>query len=229
MVFPWFLHTKVNNTTEPRHYFKRMCLCGAFKNGKNGGPAAGRANRTLQAYRSPHMSNLVLAFKWGKALSYTVVWRWELGNHGTEEQSEQLPSAHHLLNHSFKATQLKSGSFRVTVDGVPKALEMFLHKEKITCQLVKAVTKNMSSNDNLSQNSSGQNWTPNPKRASHDPQRHSRKVNPTSLMCVWMWLTIDSRMGNGFWSSNKALAFFIDFNSKGTDSAQTNSTVFAPT
>jgi len=45
----------------------------------------------------------------------------------------------------FKATQLKFGSFRVTVDGVPKALDI-LHKEKRTYQLVKAVTKRCQSN-----------------------------------------------------------------------------------
>lgn len=59
---------------------------------------------------------------------------------GSEEHSEHRLPVHRYLNHSFKATQLKSGSFRVTVDGVPKALDI-LHKEKITCQLVKAVTK----------------------------------------------------------------------------------------
>jgi len=59
---------------------------------------------------------------------------------GQRSTQEQHLLVHHLLNHSFKATQLKSGSFRVTVDGVPKALDI-LHKEKITCQLVKAVTK----------------------------------------------------------------------------------------
>ena len=61
---------------------------------------------------------------------YTVVprWSWEkkrAKNHGTEEQSEHHLPVHRLLNHSFKATQLKSGSFRVTVDGVPKALDIF--------------------------------------------------------------------------------------------------------
>lgn len=44
---------------------------------------------------------------------------------GQEEQSGRHLPLHHLLNHSFKATQLKSGSFRVTVDGVPKALDIF--------------------------------------------------------------------------------------------------------
>jgi lipoate-protein ligase B len=44
----------------------------------------------------------------------------------------------------FKATQHKFGSFRVTVDGVPKALDI-LHKEKRTYQLVKAVTKRCQS------------------------------------------------------------------------------------
>lgn len=61
-------------------------------------------------------------------------------NHESEEQSVHHLLVHRLLNHSFKATQLKSGSFRVTVDGLPKALDI-LHKEKITCQLEKAVTK----------------------------------------------------------------------------------------
>lgn len=49
---------------------------------------------------------------------------------GPEEHSEHHLPVHRLLNHSVKATQLKSGSFRVTVDGVPKALDI-LHKEKI--------------------------------------------------------------------------------------------------
>lgn len=42
-----------------------------------------------------------------------------------EEQSNLHLLVHHLLDHSFKATQLKSGLFRVTVDGVPKALDFF--------------------------------------------------------------------------------------------------------
>lgn len=49
----------------------------------------------------------------------------EQTDHGREEHSERHLPAHRLLNHSFKATQLKSGSFRVTVDGVPKALDVF--------------------------------------------------------------------------------------------------------
>lgn len=75
------------------------------------------------------------------------------------------PLAHCLLNHSFKATQLKSGSFRVTVDGVPKALDI-LHKEKITCQLVKAVTKkDVCQVTRTSQKFQSGNLKPHPKRA----------------------------------------------------------------
>ncbi len=48
---------------------------------------------------------------------------------GQRNTQEHHLLVHRLLNHSFKATQLKSGSFRVTVDGVPKALDI-LHKEK---------------------------------------------------------------------------------------------------
>lgn len=44
---------------------------------------------------------------------------------GQKNNSEHHLLAHHLLNHQYKATQLKSGSFRVTVDGVPEALEVF--------------------------------------------------------------------------------------------------------
>lgn len=48
---------------------------------------------------------------------------------GQRKRSDHHLLIHLLLNHSFKATQLKYGSFRVTVDGVPKALDI-LHKEK---------------------------------------------------------------------------------------------------
>lgn len=85
-------------------------------------------------------------------------------SHGTKEHPEHHPLAHCLLNHSFKATQLKSGSFRVTVDGVPKALDI-LHKEKITCQLVKAVTKkDVCQVTRTSQKFQLGNLKPHPKR-----------------------------------------------------------------
>lgn len=50
----------------------------------------------------------------------------EKSDRGTLRASSTGPLFFFLsLNHSFKATQLKSGSFRVTVDGVPKALDIF--------------------------------------------------------------------------------------------------------
>lgn len=68
-----------------------------------------------------------------------------------EKHSEQHLLVHHLLNHSFKATQLKSGSFRVTVDGVPKALDI-LHKQKNNLSVSKGCYEERcwSSNKNLS-------------------------------------------------------------------------------
>lgn len=136
-VFPWFRHMGEHHHSA-RHYLKRMSACGSFKTKRIEDQQLGKtwANGRLQAYRGPRVSKkaLTTAFKWRKtseALSYTVVWRWgwDRANHGTEEHSEPHLLVHRLLNHSFKATQLKSGSFRVTVDGVPKALDI-LHKEK---------------------------------------------------------------------------------------------------
>lgn len=95
-----------------------------------------------------------------------MVLRWsKRASHGTKEHPEHHLLAHCLLNHSFKATQLKSGSFRVTVDGVPKALDI-LHKETITCQLVKAVTKkDVCQVTRTSQKFQLGKLKPNPKRA----------------------------------------------------------------
>jgi len=65
---------------------------------------------------------------------FPTLWCKDIGGgggayHGTEEQPKRRLLVHHLLDHSFKATQLKSGSFRVTVDGVPKALDIFCIKK----------------------------------------------------------------------------------------------------
>lgn len=106
-------------------------------------------------------------------------------NHGGQRNTqEQHLLAHHLLNHSFKATQLKSGSFRVTVDGVPKALDI-LHKEKITCQLVKAVTKK-DVGQVTSQKFQLAKLNPKQSGPRNDPQQFKtfRRVFPTSLVCV---------------------------------------------
>lgn len=120
-----------------------MCLRGAFKKKMKGLRTSSWVRRE-QTGDCRHTGAPVCPRKHSSEENNidTVVrrWNWERANHGTKEQSEHHLPAHRLLNHSFKATQLKSGSFRVTVDGVPKALDI-LHKEKITCQLVKAVTK----------------------------------------------------------------------------------------
>lgn len=148
-----------------------------------------------QAYcRQMSKKVLAIAFKWGKlhlkALSYTVVlrWSWKRDNHGTEEHSKHHLLAHRLLNHSFKATQLKSGSFRVTVDGVPKALDI-LHKEKITCQLVKAVMKkDVCQVMRTSQKFQLAKLKTKPKASGSTRWSSTvqtfREVNPTSLVCV---------------------------------------------
>ena len=105
-----------------------------------------------------------------------------------QEHSEHHLLVHRLLNHSFKATQLKSGSFRVTVDGVPKALDV-LHKEKITCQLVKAVTKkDVGQVTRTSQKFQLAELKTKPQSERIEilltVQKHSGKVDPTSLVCV---------------------------------------------
>lgn len=93
---------------------------------------------------------------------------------GAEEQSGRHLPLHRLLNHSFKATQLKSGSFRVTVDGVPKALDI-LHKEKRTCQLVKAVTKK----DGSQVTRTSQKFPVSKTEAEPKAIQTFRKVNPS--------------------------------------------------
>lgn len=76
-----------------------------------------------------------------------------------------------------------------------------------------------------------------------DPRQFTtfRRVYPTNLVCVWMWLTTSNIwMGNGFLSPYKALAFFIFFficrpqlqaapGPPCGDSAQTNSSLSALT
>lgn len=119
--------------------FVWVCVCVSFKNERIEDQQRGKtwANRRLQAYRSPHMSEIVsaIALEWEERhpRPFPTLWCEDGAGReqtmGRQEHSEHHLPVHRLLNHSFKATQLKSGSFRVTVDGVPKALDV-LHKEK---------------------------------------------------------------------------------------------------
>lgn len=145
-----------------------------------------------ETYRSPSMSDRVIMSEENiRPGPFPTLWCEDGAgrerDHVTEEHSEPHLLVHRLLNHSFKATQLKSGSFRVTVDGVPKALDV-LHKEKITCQLVKAVTKkDVGQVTRTSQKFQLAELKKTPKRTDQDPltvQKHSGKVDPTSLVCV---------------------------------------------
>lgn len=94
-------------------------------------------------------------------------WRWERATSETQEHSEHHLLVHQLLNHSFKATQLKSGSFRVTVDGVPKALDI-LHKEKNNLSVSKGCYEERcwSSNKNLSKIPVSKKLKPKPSGSS---------------------------------------------------------------
>lgn len=146
-VFPWFQRSGKHHHSA-RLFFERdrvwvcvcVCVCVSFKNERIEDQQRGKtwANRRLQAYRSPHMSEMVsaIAFEWEERHPRPFPTLWcedgagrESKPWGRQEHSEHHLLVHRLLNHSFKATQLKSGSFRVTVDGVPKALDV-LHKEK---------------------------------------------------------------------------------------------------
>lgn len=128
-----------DNTTVPNIILRECVFVGLSKNERTEDQQLGKtwANRRLQAYRSPHISKKVLAiaFKWGKHHLRPFPTLWCEDGAGKERTTGRRNTqahhllVHHLLNHSFKATQLKSGSFRVTVDGVPKALDV-LHKEK---------------------------------------------------------------------------------------------------
>lgn len=152
-----------NNTTVPDNRIQdvcaRVCVGGLSEMQLR---AASRVGRRRTGILLPIVWGVSkTAFKWGNlhvtGLSCTVVLRWSRKGacRGMEERSTHCLLAHRFINHSFKATQLKSGSFRVTVDGVPKALDI-LHKEKNNLSVSKGCYEErcLSSNENLSKISS---------------------------------------------------------------------------
>lgn len=105
------LTVKGDNTTAPNTVYREKCFRSLPRLGRVRWGADRRPRtrgvlleRSIRGEKRPVIQRLFKALWCGGG-----AWR----NHGSEEQSAHLLPAHRLLNHSFKATQLKSGSFRV--------------------------------------------------------------------------------------------------------------------